>query len=190
MLQPPTLPRLRMGGGFHLLSAQTKECIALSAKRKYGNPTTLGAVKRAETNFDLTTAPIVAQGWTVTGMAEYIELTEELILSMRAGARAISNTKKYHGRIYVSDVFSDNPKEIPYLQASEILYAASEKESEDVAKVRRGRCKKSDGKDKWYTYYYTCVECGANMMVADSDYHDVSPNYCPNCGAKMDGGAD
>ena len=24
------------------------------------------------------------------------------------------------------------------------------------------------------------------MMVADSDYHDVSPNYCPNCGAKMD----
>ena len=58
----------------------------------------------------------------------------------------------------------------------------------DVDKVRRGRCKKSDGKDEWYTYYYTCVECGANMMVADSDYHDVSPNYCPNCGAKMDGG--
>ena len=56
----------------------------------------------------------------------------------------------------------------------------------DVAPVRHGRCKKSDGKDEWYTYYYTCVECGANMMVADSDYHDVSPNYCPNCGAKMD----
>ena len=60
----------------------------------------------------------------------------------------------------------------------------------DVAYVRHGRCKKSDGKDEWYTYYYTCVECGANMMVADSDYHDVSPNYCPNCGAKMAGGND
>ena len=60
----------------------------------------------------------------------------------------------------------------------------------DVAPVRHGRCKKSDGKDEWYTYYYTCVECGATMMVADADYHDVSPNYCPNCGAKMDGGAD
>ena len=55
-----------------------------------------------------------------------------------------------------------------------------------VEVVRHGRCKKSDGKDEWYTYYYTCVECGANMMVADADYHDVSPNYCPNCGAKMD----
>lgn len=58
--------------------------------------------------------------------------------------------------------------------------------SADVAPVRRGRCKKSDGKDEWYTYYYTCVECGATMMVADADYHDVSPNYCPRCGAKMD----
>lgn len=56
----------------------------------------------------------------------------------------------------------------------------------DVAPVRHGRCKKSDGKDEWYTYYYTCVECGANMMVADADYHDVSPNYCPICAARMD----
>ena len=69
-------------------------------------------------------------------MAEYIERTEELILSMRAGSRAISNTKKYHGTIYMSDVFSDNPKEVPYLQASEILYAASEEKPADVAPVR------------------------------------------------------
>lgn len=72
-------------------------------------------------------------------MDEYIELTEELILSMRAGARAIANTKKYHGTIYVSDLFSENPKEMPYLKAAEILYAASEKESADVTTVRHGR---------------------------------------------------
>lgn len=72
-------------------------------------------------------------------MDEYIELTEELILSMRAGAKAIANTKKYHGTIYVSDLFSENPKEMPYLKAAEILYAASEKESADVTPVRHGR---------------------------------------------------
>ena len=68
-------------------------------------------------------------------MNKYIELTEELILSMRAGARAISNTKKYHGTIYVADVFSENPKEMPYLKAAEILYAASEEKPADVAPV-------------------------------------------------------
>lgn len=56
-------PRWCMDDGFHLLSVQTKECIALSAKRKYGNLTTFGAMERGETNFDLTTVPTVARRW-------------------------------------------------------------------------------------------------------------------------------
>lgn len=39
-------------------------------------------------------------------MAEYIERTEELILAMNAGARAIENTKRYHG--YASDRGDEN----------------------------------------------------------------------------------
>ena len=116
-------------------------------------------------------------------MAEYIELTEELILSMRAGARAISNTKKYHGRIYVSDVFSDNPKEIPYLQASEILYAASEGKSADVAPVRHGR---------WIERGYVCGENEYQCSQCKETEWRTSASrlkYCPFCGAKMDGGA-
>ena len=121
---------------------------------------------------------------TVTGMAEYIERTEELMLSMRAGARAISNTKKYHGTIYMYDAFSDNPKEMPYLQAAEILYAASEEKSADVAPVRHGR---------WIEpqrlYYgakqYECSLCWAEEFW---DKHGITEKYpcCPNCGAKMD----
>lgn len=42
-------------------------------------------------------------------MAEYIERTEELMLAMNAGARAIENTKRYHGAIYTKDVFSESP---------------------------------------------------------------------------------
>ena len=120
---------------------------------------------------------------TVTGMAEYIERTEELILSMRAGSRAISNTKKYHGTIYMLDVFSDDPKEIPYLKASEILYAASEEKSADVAPVRHG---------KWIRVGYACGEtewqCSSckeikelvNFSKNKKSWDGLKP-YCKEC---------
>ena len=112
-------------------------------------------------------------------MAEYIELTEELKLSMCAGARAILNTKKYHGTIYMQDVFSDSPKEMPYLKAAEILYTASEKEPEDVVPVQHG---------KWINGDRDCPVCGKDKFSGlDADiWSDWKPDYCPNCGAKMD----
>lgn len=54
----------------------------------------------------------------------------------------------------------------------------------DAVEVVHGRCKKSENREEWYTYEYTCLECGATMMVADIDGYDIAPNYCPNCGAK------
>ena len=54
-------------------------------------------------------------------MADYIERTEELVLAMNAGARAIENTKRYHGTVYTKDVFSESLQEIPYLQAAKVL---------------------------------------------------------------------
>lgn len=59
-------------------------------------------------------------------MAEYIERTKELVLAMNAGARAIENTKRYHGAVYTKDVFSDSPQEIPYLQAAKVLREVSD----------------------------------------------------------------
>ena len=69
-------------------------------------------------------------------MTEYIERTEELVLAMNAGARAIENTKRYHGAIYNKDVFSDNSKEIPYLLAAKVLRDASDAPIADVQPVR------------------------------------------------------
>lgn len=77
-------------------------------------------------------------------MAEYIERTEELVLAMNAGARAIENTKRYHGAVYTKDVFSESPQEIPYLLAAKVLREVSDTPAADVAPVVRCRdCKKS-----------------------------------------------
>lgn len=70
-------------------------------------------------------------------MAEYIERTEELMLAMNAGARAIENTKRYHGAVYTKDLFSENPQEIPYLLAAKVLREVSDAPAADVEPVRR-----------------------------------------------------
>jgi hypothetical protein len=68
-------------------------------------------------------------------MAEYIERTEELMLAMNAGARAIENTRRYHGAVYTKDVFSESPQEIPYLLAAKVLREVSDTPAADVAPV-------------------------------------------------------
>lgn len=119
-------------------------------------------------------------------MAEYIERTEELMLAMNAGARAIENTKRFHSSIYTKDVFSESPQEIPYLLAAKVLREASDAPAADVAPVVHGRWLHTDLADHW-TSLDECSVCG---------YHDEKRrhlgdySYCPNCVAKMDGGAE
>lgn len=94
-------------------------------------------------------------------MAEYIERTPEVILAANAGARAIENTRRYHGAIYCQDVFGDNPQEIPYMQAASMLRAFSELPAADVAPVVR--CQKCE--HSWEDLnglccsYGPCVDC-------------------------------
>lgn len=94
-------------------------------------------------------------------MAEYIERTEELMLAMNAGARAIENTKRYHGAVYTKDVFSESPQEIPYLQAAKVLREVSDAPAADVAQVVR--CKECENSyyavDDLICSYGPCVDC-------------------------------
>ena len=112
-------------------------------------------------------------------MAEYIERTEELMLAMNAGARAIENTRRYHGAIYTKDVFLESPQEIPYLQAAKVLREVSDAPAADVAPVVHGRWVE---KEK-YTFgiMYDCSLCENRILDNGHTW-----NYCPNCGAKMD----
>ena len=55
----------------------------------------------------------------------------------------------------------------------------------DVVAVKHGRWLGLH--DGWY-YSYSCSECGAEALTKEETMHDqVCSNYCPNCGAKMDG---
>lgn len=112
-------------------------------------------------------------------MAEYIERTEELMLAMNAGARAIENTKRYHGAVYTKDVFSESPQETPYLLAAKVLREVSDVPAADVAPVVHGLWNNMDG----YKTRKVCSECGWDVPEYGKFY-----SYCPNCGAKMDGG--
>lgn len=118
-------------------------------------------------------------------MAEYIERTEEIMLAMNAGARAIENTKRYHGAIYTKDLFSENPQEIPYLQAAKVLREVSDAPAADVAQVVHGRWSDAGFGElpKHAPYGWACSVCGG--ISFNNEYI-----YCPNCGAKMDGGDD
>ena len=113
-------------------------------------------------------------------MAEYIERTEELMLAMNAGARAIENTKRYHGAVYTKDVFSESPQEIPYLQAAKVLREVSDAPSADVAPLVHA----------WWIEGHDYIKCSVCRGMAKRDFRDGCWNYCPNCGAKMDGGAE
>lgn len=114
-------------------------------------------------------------------MAEYIERTEELMLAMNAGARAIENTKRYHGAVYTKDLFSESPQEIPYLQAAKVLRETSDAPAVDVSPVVHGRWDRHGS--SWY-----CNRCGIGYRITCGNIPANRHNYCPNCGAIMDGG--
>lgn len=61
--------------------------------------------------------------------------------------------------------------------------------SADVAPVRHGRWVLDE-----YARYFRCSACGAQFDNETDTYCNImngfAPNYCEDCGAKMDGGAD
>ena len=131
-------------------------------------------------------------------MAEYIERTEELMLAMNAGARAIENTKRYHGAVYTKDVFSESPQEIPYLQAAKVLREVSVAPAADVAPVVHAQWipLESDFDDDDTLFDgeeccdWQCSACREDICYEDPMPMKLLPNCCPNCGAIMDGGAE
>lgn len=104
-------------------------------------------------------------------MADYIsrEAAKESFLNMDAGSRAPCST------LLTPEEFAEYLDEIP---------------AADVTEVRHGRWEgTADGYADGELVYdmWACSECGF-----DADGAEEKPEwkYCPNCGAKMDGGGE
>ena len=126
---------------------------------------------------------------TVTEMAKYIDREDLVEWLKRIPLKELSDGRGLC-RVIFEDDFKRAIKKIP----KGIIV--------DVSQVRHGRWldrPKNQGlKDEeigtvgmvygepWSSCY--CSECG-EWLVA-SDEYAVKGNYCPNCGAKMDGGED
>lgn len=55
----------------------------------------------------------------------------------------------------------------------------------DVAPVKHGHWTEIDHSENFGDYHFVCSECKCN--TPDRAYV-VAPDFCPNCGARMDGG--
>ena len=121
-------------------------------------------------------------------MAEYIERTKELVLAMNAGARASEHIWRYHSAVYTKDLFSDNSQEISYLLAAKVLREASDAPIADVAPVQHGRwiTWEEAGNDIPSPHRHECSVChdAAQVLI---NHIELLSDYCPNCGARMDG---
>ena len=53
----------------------------------------------------------------------------------------------------------------------------------EAAPVVHGQWKQYQDTDEW-----TCSVCGEGQVCYDYEPQEMGLNYCPNCGAKMDGG--
>ena len=106
---------------------------------------------------------------TMMGMAEYIEREATIELLQSLGSRDYRREK---GTIQEAIKMVSFPEYTP---------------SADVAPVRHGRWE--DSIDEWFgTDVYTCSKCRESYVLVEGTPKENLWNYCPNCGAKMDGG--
>ena len=66
----------------------------------------------------------------------------------------------------------------------EVLILLEEADDADVVEVKHGKWKIKI--DEYDCEYMMCSVCKEEFYPADADTVDTTPNYCPNCGAKMD----
>lgn len=59
--------------------------------------------------------------------------------------------------------------------------------SEDVQPVKRGEWEELTDYGGWGDTHYRCSVCGEEWYLEDGKPKDNNMNFCPRCGARMDG---
>ena len=105
---------------------------------------------------------------------------KKIRLAMNAAARVVENSHRFHGELYVRCAGDGMDGEIPYLDAAKILRETAAKE---IALVKHGHWIPDYGDDSW-----ECSCCKCLWTTIGGTPKDNNMAYCPECGAKMDGG--
>lgn len=120
-------------------------------------------------------------------MTDYIEREAvlEILASRNAPWDAYQKVVELHVVNFASDVVCKAAydqavweRNLAEKQLKSIGKSLGEK-MDDVQLVKHGRWIFNKPPDDWIMSLYTCDQCG--------HVEDGKPNYCPNCGAKMDG---
>lgn len=83
-----------------------------------------------------------------------------------------------------SEFFGSDLFPLPYIKQCVQEIPAIEPES----LVKHGKWVHNENYESW-SEKYICSVCHRNAL-SDGDYRHTLSNYCPNCGAKMDGRTD
>ena len=129
------------------------------------------------------------RGKAVTGMAEYIDREALVEWLKRIPLKDLSDGRGLC-RVIFEDDFKRAIKKIPkgiIVDVAPVMHGRwlDRPKNQGLKDEEIGTVGMVDG-EPWSSCY--CSECG-EWLVA-SDEYPVKGNYCPNCGAKMDGGED
>ena len=109
-------------------------------------------------------------------MPEYIE-REAAIKFVKEQMEEVNNKTAINGS-YVTKTY-----DMAIRHATKLLrYVPTAYPKADVVEVVRGRWIKRQFADEPTAFGYSCSECHST--------YEVDTNYCPNCGARMDGATD
>lgn len=101
--------------------------------------------------------------------------------------KMISDTDWYHIDHNGLMIGAKNEEEAIY-RASDVISAIENAPAVDVAPVVRGEWKPY-WDDSYLSWSHKCSNCSNFPLTKEETIHDeVLSDFCPNCGAKMDGG--
>ena len=111
-----------------------------------------------------------------------IQLDEKRNLALKAIVYGCNTNKRLVGSSYMTGIDSGSPEIISFYDALDVIDKMMD-DTIEAEPVKHGRW------EWWSADNYKCSNC-ANITSVDEWMEQPTYLYCPNCGAKMDGGAE
>ena len=106
-------------------------------------------------------------------MADYISKNEVLNLIMHNDKVCHYATARYENIVYAT--------------ACKICDVVADMPAADVQPVKHGKWEEVTDYGGWGDTHYRCSVCGEEWYLEDGKPKDNNMNFCPRCGARMDG---